>query len=290
MPEETSNPEQKPDTEGRWSWSDKLAIALACAGAAMALVLFLVEKTPLTVGIVVACIAGLLIYPILHLVSSTGARIVVIEAMLVLVCLFGWSVWPKKNQIAQNSPPQFQPSPKQTPLQNGPPISTVPQVTPAAPTRKPQRKTAPVTPPGTISQGPGSAMSFGQQGGITAGTVTVDAPPLNITATLAEQRKPPDMSPALAKFAHFNTLTVTPNMQWQPVAFRFLCDQELKAVTVPGVSVGGDEDGISPENPKAGFVYRSESDGAHMPIVVDIYSDVDISNCETRPISVTYTR
>ena len=61
MPEETSNPEQKPDTEGRWSWSDKLAIALACAGAAMALVLFLVEKTPLTVGIVVACITGLLI-------------------------------------------------------------------------------------------------------------------------------------------------------------------------------------------------------------------------------------
>lgn len=141
-------------------------------------------------------------------------------------------------------------------------------------------------PSGIISSGPGGAISVGQQGGITAGTVTVDTPPLNITATLSEERN----LPGSAKFAHAKVLTVTPNVQWQPVAFRFLCDQKLREVDVPGVSFGGDQSGISPENPKAGFVYRGSADGAHMPITVYLYSDVALTECETHPVSVTYRK
>lgn len=79
----------------RWSWSDKLAVALACAGAAIALILFLAEKTPLTVGVMVAGIAALLIYPIIHFAPSWKTRIPVLIVMLALVGIFGWRSWPK---------------------------------------------------------------------------------------------------------------------------------------------------------------------------------------------------
>jgi hypothetical protein len=82
-----------------WSWSDRLAVALACIGAAMALVLFLVEKTPLTTGVTLACIAALLIYPILHFIPSRAMRVVAVLVLVLLVCLFGWHVWPHKEPV-----------------------------------------------------------------------------------------------------------------------------------------------------------------------------------------------
>jgi hypothetical protein len=131
-------------------------------------------------------------------------------------------------------------------------------------------------------------VSTGQTGGITAGTVQVDTPPLKLTATLAEAEKWPGMPPSLAKFDHFSILTVTPNVQWQPVAFRFTCDQELKQVQLDMTSFDNDTSLINPGNPKVGYVYRAEPVGAGMPIPVRIFSDVALTKCDTVPVVVTF--
>lgn len=88
----------------KWTLSDGLSVALACLGAALALILFLVDKTPITVGVMIASIVALLIYPIIHFFSSRMPRIAATAVMFALVCLFGWGVWPKKSQ-PQPSPP-----------------------------------------------------------------------------------------------------------------------------------------------------------------------------------------
>jgi hypothetical protein len=72
----------------------------------MALVLFIADKTPLAVGVMVACIAGLLVYPIIHFISSWAVRVPVLIATLVLVGLFGWRSWPKP----ANPPPIIAPA------------------------------------------------------------------------------------------------------------------------------------------------------------------------------------
>ena len=46
--------------------SDKLAVVLFCLGAAMALILFLLTKTPLTILPMLLGIAFLMVYPVLH--------------------------------------------------------------------------------------------------------------------------------------------------------------------------------------------------------------------------------
>lgn len=107
------------DHTKRRTRSDSLAIVLACGSAAMALILFLVEKTPLTVGIIVVCIALFFVYPVIHFFPARTTRIPVMIVMVVLVALFGWSVWPRDKKEA-----------------------TVPILTPLAPT--PER---PVTSP-----------------------------------------------------------------------------------------------------------------------------------------------
>ena len=91
------------DSEQRWTRSDKLAVALACIGAALALILFLVDKTPVTVGVMTTCIAALLAYPIQHFVPSRPVRISAIILMILLVCCFGWSRWPKNIQAPASS-------------------------------------------------------------------------------------------------------------------------------------------------------------------------------------------
>lgn len=91
----------------QWSKSDKLAVALFCLGAVMALVLFLVEKTPLTVGFMIFFIIGLLVFPIIHFFSAIPARVVSLILMLGIVGLFGWNVWPhREDRKPDTSPPQ----------------------------------------------------------------------------------------------------------------------------------------------------------------------------------------
>jgi hypothetical protein len=176
-------------------------------------------------------------------------------------------------------------SPKQAATTRSAPTST----SSTAPATSPLSPPASAVAPATLDCGGGScAQSFGQTGGVTAGTVRVDTPPLSLTTTLSEVEKPASLSPALARFNHFNILTVTPNVQWQPVAFRFTCDQELKQVQVDMISFDNDTALINPGNLKAGYVYRAEPVGAGMPIPVHIFSDAALTKCETVPIVVTY--
>lgn len=82
---------------------------------------------------------------------------------------------------------------------------------------------------GSISQGPGSAVSFGQQGGVTAGTVISTTPLLQIQwHKLADI----DSTPYKAKYAE--TIEVESNIIWTPVSLAVICDQEISGIQLYG--------------------------------------------------------
>jgi len=100
--------------ENGWSLSDKLAVALACLAAVTALILFWIDKTPLTAGISIACIAVLMIYPIIHFVRSRALRIVTFIVAALLVGVFGYKVWPFSSNVPPSlveKGPQVEPKP-----------------------------------------------------------------------------------------------------------------------------------------------------------------------------------
>jgi hypothetical protein len=69
--------------------SDRLAIALTCLAGIMAIVLFLVEKTPATVIGLLLGMAALSVYPVWHFVRGRVARFVVLVCGVLLTVLFG---------------------------------------------------------------------------------------------------------------------------------------------------------------------------------------------------------
>jgi hypothetical protein len=85
---------------GKYSDSDKLAIVLACLAGVMAIVLFLVEKTPLTVISLLGLMVVLSVYPILHFAQSKIVRACLIVSVVALTFLFGWGVWPNSHADA----------------------------------------------------------------------------------------------------------------------------------------------------------------------------------------------
>jgi hypothetical protein len=82
------------------SQSDKLAITLACLGVAAGIVLFLVEKTPIVVGVLLFCMCALLVYPLIHFLNSRWSRVVGMFVMVISVSLFGWTVFPREKKVA----------------------------------------------------------------------------------------------------------------------------------------------------------------------------------------------
>ena len=104
--------------EARWSRSDKLAIALTCLAAIMALILFWIDKTPRVAGGTVAVMIGLVVYPVIHFVPSRKARLPVLLVVLALIALFGRKVWPKKANpvITAQVTPTPQPAPVPVPI------------------------------------------------------------------------------------------------------------------------------------------------------------------------------
>ena len=171
-----------------YSASDKLAIALACLASILAIVLFLVEKTPRTIMGLLVAMGGLAIYPTLHFSRRAGFRIAILVCMLGGTVAFGWYVWPKTkpNDNFGNKPTSTE-SPSA-------PMQSPPQPLSAAPTQQAKAKrgrssaikskaaasskgTGPVLPqPPSVSQecdGGNCAISVNQQGGITAGQVNL---------------------------------------------------------------------------------------------------------------------
>jgi hypothetical protein len=172
----------------------------------MALILFLIEKNPVIVGLTVFCIAALLVYPIIHFLPSLKSRIPALIVMFALVFAFGWFVWPKKTQVVKKEPSPNQPPASSTsasnpplsrPAPNKPYTSTKPKATAKAPETKqaPSVSSSAADSPaiGSITQGPGSAVSINQQGGITAGTVNNFGTPVLPTATVTVCATYPDV-------------------------------------------------------------------------------------------------
>jgi len=95
-----------------YNTSDKLGIALACLAGVMAIILFLVEKTPLTVILLLSLMVALAIYPILHFAKRIGVRIAAFSLFLIGTLLLGWSVMPHGHSISVNIQEPQQPKPE----------------------------------------------------------------------------------------------------------------------------------------------------------------------------------
>jgi hypothetical protein len=104
--------------------SDKLGIALACLAGIMAIILFLVEKTPYTVVGLLALMIALSIYPIWHFASTRKTRIIFGVLAVIFAVVFGRIEWPKNRASISNTLPILETSP--TPLP--PPPSPTPEV------------------------------------------------------------------------------------------------------------------------------------------------------------------
>ena len=102
--------------------SDRLAIALACLAGAMAIALFLTDKTPTSVLVLLGFMLALLVFPVIRFCRGTRARVALLVVVLIGTLLFGWGVWPKSPKIVAEATQQQQLSPP--PSANGPSDST----------------------------------------------------------------------------------------------------------------------------------------------------------------------
>jgi hypothetical protein len=93
----------------RWSWSDKLAIALACLATAMALALSWMDRTPTWAAVTISCMGALVFYPVMHFIRSWKARVPFLLVVWGCIGLFGWKIWP--HCIPQQSPVVVTPPP-----------------------------------------------------------------------------------------------------------------------------------------------------------------------------------
>lgn len=124
---------EEPKQVNGYSASDRLAVVLACLAGVMAIILFLVEKTPFTVVSLLVLMVALSVYPILHLVRRTNFRITVLAFMIIGTLVFGWYVWPRsklpidqaKSSIQSAAPPASQTA-EQSPSQSSSPAPTQP--------------------------------------------------------------------------------------------------------------------------------------------------------------------
>jgi hypothetical protein len=208
---------------GGWSYSDKLAVALACLAGVMALVLFWVDKTPWAAGISVAVIAGLIVYPVIHFVRSPSSRVVVFIVAFLLIFFFGWKIWPQKKSAATGVSSQI-PSPEVSrgkatqgaaAVQATPPAQTsqAPRVTPLRKHRSTPNTSAPVAPTQTITADHGIAIGGNAQ--VSSPTVNNFAPP---DRHLNEQQKTAILS-VIDTFPSGIKLQVYTSQASEPFAF-----------------------------------------------------------------------
>jgi hypothetical protein len=187
----------------RYSGSDKLAIALACLAGAMAIVLFLIEKTPATISVLLGLMVLLLIYPLLHFFNGKIGRFVMFVVVLLVAVALGWGVWPKKKPtlIAQPAATPFRDAPAQAP-----PLSSSTQTTPK-PVKPKKEKDAPTHQSasgnnnnqigGSITAGPCSNVQNGGAGNqATTNCVEPrDIITLSVQATFTAHLSSPDKVP-----------------------------------------------------------------------------------------------
>jgi hypothetical protein len=81
----------------KWTWSDRLAIALACLAGILALILLWMEKTPIWAGVTIALMGALVVYPVIHFAPSWKARVPALIVAWGLIGVFGWRIWPQQH-------------------------------------------------------------------------------------------------------------------------------------------------------------------------------------------------
>lgn len=86
----------------KYSNSDRFGVVLACLAGVMAIVLFLVEKTPFTVVTLLILMVLLATYPVMHFIRRSTWRGVTLLAIVGCTVLFGHSVWPHKESPRDN--------------------------------------------------------------------------------------------------------------------------------------------------------------------------------------------
>jgi hypothetical protein len=85
-----------PPTAEKYNASDKLAIALACLTGIIAIALFLVEKTPVTIVSLLLITVALVIYPVIHFFRH-GYRLIAMLIFLAATLFVGRNEWPKSS-------------------------------------------------------------------------------------------------------------------------------------------------------------------------------------------------
>jgi hypothetical protein len=100
-------------SEGHYSLSDKLAMALVCLTAILAIVLFLVEKTPKTILGLLVAILVFGIYPILHFFKNRWLRIGALIVLFAATFVFGYPMW-KRSKAEELNKEQGHSSPAAT--------------------------------------------------------------------------------------------------------------------------------------------------------------------------------
>ena len=175
----------------------------------MAIILFLVEKTALTVICLVALMCALSVYPILHFAKSVGVRLTVVFVSVLGSILLGYFVWPRSHQSAnsgdrvtnqtshenaradgsiERSPAPVEPEPAKP--RHKPKSGRSAQKGQNTPSASTSGDNSPAI--GDITQGDGGALSVNQQGGITAHTVILgkDGSPINLSASFYDPQSP----------------------------------------------------------------------------------------------------
>jgi hypothetical protein len=170
--------------EGRYSPSDRLAIALACLAGVMAIVLFLVEKTPFWVVTLLVLMLALSVYPILHFVRLRPLRVICLIAAFAVSVGIGWTVWPKVKTSATTAEVPPKNTVKETigatdevdvvvhhPTETGVAVKVERKQSQGKKGKTPQSA--------TVNQdcgGGNCAISLGQRGGTTAGEINHSTP------------------------------------------------------------------------------------------------------------------
>jgi hypothetical protein len=95
IPQPTKHENNEPTKQSRTSDSDRLGIALFCLAIVAALVLFLIDKSSLSISLTLAAILGFLIYPILHFFKKRLPRVAILLVALIGGAFFGYKIWPR---------------------------------------------------------------------------------------------------------------------------------------------------------------------------------------------------
>ncbi len=91
--------------QAKWTWSDRLALALACLGGVLAVVFVRwVEKTWPWAVVSIASMVVLAAYPITHFFPNWKHRIAAAVVTVIFIGLFGWWIWPASVQPASTPP------------------------------------------------------------------------------------------------------------------------------------------------------------------------------------------